>query len=258
MANLSSVLIVGQGGFLNRAIRIGKRRNWRVFVWDTAASKSPSRNAVIEIGSGDPNAILDMDNGLARDLPVICANNPWLLAGPFLKNFHAVYNLHNSDVRASRGYAEFCLVNSLLDGIHKVSVSTQRIEAGNRVDQNPTLRIRSATGGENSTFESLYNSSISLWEEGLDELFADLESDIQRPPIALKRFGPLISKSYLYRKVKAGAYSEALDRFGLGNYAANLGHLQSMLADFRALWRNKTISPKYEHNQKGHRKPDCC
>lgn len=231
------VCVLGQGAFLNKAVKAVREAGFEPLVHNTDKSRSYTPKAVNVISWGDPNAPLGGLFRLDSKCPVILANNPFILSDEFLLRHENVYNLHNSNVAVNRGLAQNCILESMLRNHDTSATTLQQLEVGREVDSSLTLHVEAFDLPRGATFEQIMLKLSRNWHKVLTHhLIPHLDGDTQLRAHQ-QGLGPLITISGLESLVyDQGYFCKPLLDFGLGNFARQFPRAASLVDEFRAFW----------------------
>ncbi len=235
------ILIVGQGSYLRRAVRLLRSSGHEVWIHITDSSASYGVGPEKIISRGNPNDSAKIWPKWLSASPVLCANNPFILRDFMLREFPNIYNIHISDVRRNRGLGHLCLVHSLLIGDLATGVSIQRLRPECPVDGSPTVRIRRIPFDTTESFERIMKRLAAGWELALQEDFLHRIRQPSNDPLP-EKLGPEVTFELLNRLVfDEGAYNETLAAQGIGNFSRFLPRTEHAVSEFRKFWAEKGL-----------------
>lgn len=236
------VCVLGQGAFLNKAVKVVREAGFEPLVHITDTSSGYTPKGVNVSSWGDPNASFGGRLGLDSKSPVILANNPIILNDEFLLKHENVFNLHNSNVAVNRGLAQNCILDSMLRNHDTSATTLQQLEAGKEVDSSLTLHVEAFDLPREATFEQIMLKLSRNWLKVLTHhLIPHLDGDIQLGA-RHQGLGSLITLNNLETLVyDQGYFSQPLLDFGLGNFAGQFPRAASLVSEIRAFWLRQRI-----------------
>jgi len=232
------VLVIGSGSYLSRALRILVTEGFSPVIHSTKTEDGVLPLSLRASSKGDPNSRFLTGYPVSIETPVICVNNPFILDREFLLRHINVYNIHNSDVTQNRGLAQFCTIDTMLNGSLSSGVSLQKIAPGADVDANPTLLIEKFRIPAEFGFEDIMLGLKASWLRSFSRfLIPHLRGESILPELSIP-FGPVVTAASVRDRVfNLDAFDPRLMELGLGNFTRFFPKASSMVNDFQDHWR---------------------